>query len=491
MAESAEDLYERAQKDLVSSLLYDGSESKRILEIVDYTDFADPIMETIFYAITLLTRGDEKVTPSTVASELERLGNLEEVGGLQYLYLLHEEGSESSISNTAQRMAAVVKELSAKKRTADEIEKIKESLDYDSGMTASEAISTLQSTLNTELVKLSDASTISDIATYIEDYDEILEERKKKAKENEENSTGLQGIPSLLPTLDKYTYGWMPGQLITVAARTGVGKSVFAIMSAVAAASAGKSVLFFSLEMGKASIVDRIVACMSGVSMNKLRNGDLDDEEKESLDDAIERLKTMKIKIDTDEKITSDSIRARCDKQAQTEDGLDMVIIDYLQLITPVGRQSNRQEQVAEISRNMKLVAKSLDVPLMVLAQLKRATGSESEEEETLPRVDDIRESGSIAQDSDIVILLHREPSKDGSTPKTTVILGKNRDGEAQKFIGCRSNLHCSRLEEIKSKDSIEELDESDFDPLNVDEDDLDEFNSEFEIDFDESSDEI
>ena len=486
MTDKSKELYDLAQRQLVASLLYDSSESKRALEIVSYEDFEDPVMESIFYAIFQLSRTDSDINQYTVSQELARSNNLETIGGISAIYSLTSEGEEYATKSTIERLSSVVSEFATKNRIKKVLEENKDFLSLDSGVTASETISGMMSSFNTELISLSDNATTTDLSEYLENYNEILEDRKIKAEENKELANGLQGIPSWLDTLDKYTRGWQDSQLITVGARTGVGKSVFAVMSAVSAASAGKSVLFFSLEMGHASIVDRIVSCLSNVSLNNLKSGNIDEEDQENLDVALERFKDMKIKIDTDEKLTTDSIRARCDRQAQSEEGLDMVIIDYLQLITPKGKHGSRQEQVAEISRDMKLIAKSLGVPVMVLAQLKRSSGNESEEEDKLPKIDDIRESGSLGQDSDIVILLHREPSKDGSTPKTTVILAKNRDGESQKFIHCHSNLQYSRFDEIKTEDSIDNIDEeieesagdegSDFEDFDFDDDDVSDF---------------
>lgn len=478
------DLYEAAQRMVVGSLLYDGSDAKRVLEIISYEDFADTSMEQIFFAIRTLSSNDTPINIQTVAYELERNGNFSSVGGMEALYLLSTEGEDYALQNEVEYHARVVKEFSAKHGAKATIEEMAESLEPDSGATAAEAISNIQSALNEKLMSLADEASTTHISEYVKDYEQILEERRQRTKDNEELADGLQGIPSLLPTMNKYTSGWRPGQLITVAARTGVGKTVFAIMEAVAAASAGKSVMFFSLEMGRGAIVDRVIACMSGVSINKLKHGTLDAEEKEDLNKALERLKTMKIKIDTDERLTADSIRARCYRQAQSENGLDMVILDYLQLVTPTGRHGSRQESIADISRNMKMTARGLGVPIMVLAQLNRASRGESDEEDKMPRLDDIRESGSIAMDSDVVILLHREPSMDGSIPKTVIILAKNRDGESQKYIHCHSNLPCSRFDEVR-KDDMEDLQDDDLEDFDtdIDSDDIDEIGS---VDFEE-----
>src|SRR5690606_35400105 len=146
----------------------------------------------------------------------------------------------------------------------------------------------------------------------------------------------------------------------------------------------------------------------------------------------------MRLTIDTDPKVTIDSIRARALRKAQSPEGLDFIIIDYLQLITPTGRYSSRQEAVADLSRSTKLLAKQLQVPIMVLVQVNREN---KDDENNVPRMSNIRESGAIAQDSDIVVLIHREESMDDSIPHTLILLEKNRNGEANKTIRCHSNL--------------------------------------------------
>lgn len=256
--------------------------------------------------------------------------------------------------------------------------------------------------------------------------------------------------------------------------------SVFAVDCAIAAAKANSSVMFFSLEMSKTEIEDRVLAATTGIPMNRLKQGDLTDEEHRILLAQMKEMAGMKLIIDVEPKVTVDIIRARALRQAQTEAGLDFIIIDYLQLITPTGRFSSRQEAVADISRNVKLLAKQLQVPIMVLVQLNR----EKDEENALPHLDKIRESGAIAQDSDIVVLLHRDAALDDTTPHTLVILAKNRNGEANKTVRCHSNLECSLFREVTRVKDVERLSESDEADL-IEDFDLSEFDDvEFDEDF-------
>lgn len=476
-------LYTQVQRRLVASLLSDSTNASRVLEIVTAEDFEEPSLEIIFASAVEIARRNETISPVSIAAELEATGMLQAAGGSLGLYQLREEGAQYLMEAPPELYAAMVKESSTKYKVNNVLAQARDQFKIDSGTSAKDGISGLQNLLNDELYKLSDESTSSAIQEDFDEYLSIIEERERVAKENEGSQEGLQGIPSLLPSINHYTTGWLPGQLVTVGARTGVGKSVFAVNCAAAAAQAGKSVLFFSLEMGRDELLDRITSSVSGVLLSHLRQGSLTAEEKVTLQEIAPEIKKMKIKIETEARVTLDSIRAKALRQAQTAEGLDFIIIDYLQLITPTGRFSSRQEAVADISRNVKLLAKQLEVPIMVLVQVNREG---KEDENPIPKLSQIRESGAIAQDSDIVILLHREETLDDAIPQTLVLLEKNRNGEAQKTVRCHSNLECSLFREvIRNKDvdrvtdedaaaALEELDMDEFKHLSSDEDDFD-----------------
>lgn len=473
MADKKE-LYDRAQKSLVSSLLFDGTKTNRVLELTSAEDFIEPSLNLIMEAITSVARRDEKVSTVTIAQQLQHEGHLNKIGGLSELYRLHAEGEKALLAAQPETYALVVRESSSKNKIEQLLQDSKNFFQDDSGTTAVEGITDLQNSLSQEMLKLADDATITNVSGYMEEYFDLLSERERISEENADKAEGLQGIPTLLPSLNKYTSGFMPQQLITVGAKTGVGKSVFAIMTAVAAARAGKSVMFFSLEMSRNEIVDRIIANISSVSLTKLKQGRLSPEEREYVHNAAREMEQMKIIIDTDAKATIDSIRSKAQRQSQSENGLDIIIVDYLQLLSSTGRFNSRQELVADLSRNMKLMAKSLNLPIMILSQLNRGKGED--EENNMPTLDNIRESGAIAHDSDIVLLLHRDANVDNTTPHTLVILEKNRNGESHKIIRCHSNLECSMFREIRrEKDVDERLSEEEIEEL-VNDIDLSEF---------------
>lgn len=471
------ELYKKAQEKLISSLVYTDSDITDIFENVSILDFEEPDYQLIYEAIISLSRRGEETDVISIARELESEGVLSDVGGIKKLYTIREAGKKSILQTPISVYAKILVESSAKNKLSNLLDEYKEFFKDDSGMSAADALSDIQSNFNEHLYRLSNDSTIAEVSDLSEKYMDLLSKRKIIAEENSELAEGLLGIPSLLPSMNKYTTGWKANQMITVGAKTGVGKSVYAVNAAVGAVQANKSVMFFSLEMDADEIQDRIVASVTSIPMNELKKGFLNDEHRDILSEALSELKTSNLTIDADAKQTIDSIRAKCLKKAQSPEGLDMVIVDYLQLITPTGRYNSRQEQVADISRNIKLLAKQLQIPIMVLVQLNRA---KNDEEEDLPTVDSIRESGAIAQDSDIVILLHRERSLDDELPPTLVILAKQRNGAAGKVIRCHSQLECSMFREIVSrKDHDDEFsdDDNDIDDLKDElEDDMNEF---------------
>ena len=470
--EKVDDLYKQVQRRLVGSLLYDPSSANRVLEIVTPEDFEEPALELIFSAFLALARRNETPSAVAVAHELEGEGNLQKAGGPAELYLLRDEGRGYLLEATPELYASMVKESSAKSKVTGVIVGARDVFKNDSGVAAADGIAELQNSLNEQLYKLSDESASTDLASDFTDYLDLLDRRREVAEENEGVSAGLQGIPSLLPSINHYTTGWLPGQLITVGARTGVGKSVFAVNSAVAAAQAGKSVQFFSLEMESDELQDRIISSTTGIPLNRLKQGNLEDADRTILKEVTPEIQAMKLKIETEARVTVDSIRAKALRQAQSEAGLDFIIIDYLQLITPVGRFSSRQEAVADISRNVKLLAKQLKVPIMVLVQVNREA---KDDENPVPKLHQIRESGAIAQDSDIVILLHRDESLDDTIPHTLVLLEKNRNGEAQKTIRCHSNLECSLFREVTKARDLERVSDAEHEAA-IDDIDLDDF---------------
>lgn len=469
----SDNLYTQAEESLVATILASHKDTPEVFELLTPDDFEEPKYELIYSAALELSRISETVDAFSVASYLEERGELATVDGLPGLQQLTTTGRERGREAPVKIYAKILRELSAKRRVLRSLGEYEEYFQGDSGKTAADALTELQAELNEQIYKISNESTLAEVSDVAMSYKDLLELRKKNSEENAELGDGLQGIPTSLPSLNRYTTGWKGGQMITVAAGTGVGKSVFAINSAVAAMQAGKSVFFISLEMSVEEINDRIVSSISSIPMNDLKQGLLEDGNQRILDEAMDSLAKAKLTIDSDTKQTVDGIRAKALKKAQSPEGLDFIVIDYLQLITPTGSYSSRQEAVADLSRNMKLLAKQLGVPIMVLAQMNRV---QDDSDDGLPKLSGIRESGAIAQDSDVVILLHRNKSPDEDIPPTYVILAKQRNGEADKVIKCHSHLECSIFQEVIIKREFQSYSDEEMDAAGeAMEDDLDE----------------
>ena len=243
---------------------------------------------------------------------------------------------------------------------------------------------------------------------------------------------GITGVPTGYKQLDDYTAGFQNSDMIVLAARPGMGKTTFALNLAYnICARNDKSVLFFSLEMNGVQLVKRILSSLSFVSSHKIRTGKLSDEELRSIIDSSLAIDNKKLFISDSSLLTIADLRNKCQKLKNSKDGLDIVFIDYLQLMVPGDNYKNgnkngfmsRQEEVSAISRNIKALAKDLNIPIIALSQLHR----EAENRSGPPQLSDLRESGAIEQDADIVMLIHRPDKEDQQ--KVDIILAKHRNG--------------------------------------------------------------
>lgn len=244
----------------------------------------------------------------------------------------------------------------------------------------------------------------------------------------------ITGVPTGYYDIDKLTSGFHENELIIIAARPAMGKTAFALNMAVnMAINAKKSVALFNMEMGAEQLITRMLSSVGQIESSKLRTGKLEHNDWKRVNEAISRLADTKIFIDDTPGMTVSEMRAKCRRLANSEDGLDIVIIDYLQLISGSARYAGqRQQEVSEISRSLKTMAMELNIPVVALAQLSRSVEGR---EDKRPLLSDLRESGSIEQDADIVAFLYRddyynkESAIDEDTSKSEFIIAKHRNG--------------------------------------------------------------
>ena len=458
------DLYKTTQENLISSLLVKPERALDVMSMLDDDDFNDAGCKHIFHAMRTMVMNSIDIAPDAVQIELEKEGNLVAAGGAARILSLFEHGFTAGAIATVDTYARFIKDASIKSKAIKDLNDVRNDLTIDSGKTAREVIERTQSKLTDLTGSLETSKMASSISDYYDTFINDLKERMKTFKESGDQLAAAHGIPTGFKTLDEKLHGWQPGNTIVVGARTGIGKSVFAVDEALAAASAGMSVLFFSMEMTLQEIETRFVACITGIPINKLVSGNIDDKQLEMVVNAEKEVSRLKIDIDTSQDSTIEYIRSTASKKAQSEDGLDLVIIDYLGLIKYIGNRNDKQNQIADMSRSLKEMAMTMGIPVIILVQLdNRLRGEEAEEEPTLAH---IRESGAIANDANVIILLHRrkDETKKASDIPTKFIIEKNRGGEKGSFM-CHSWLWRAKFEEIKENND-DESDEDEIDDI-------------------------
>lgn len=431
------------QEGLIKAIVAKPDSLVDVVRIVNENDFSDPNYKLVYSAMLDLSRSERPITlPGILNSIIENAPEANIDGN--FILSLDSDLAKWTVKAPAETWAKLVKRSSSTRR----VKKIAKQVLDDSD--SSEPLDLIQKTQD-ELTQVSLDNIIDDEKSHEEDIDNYLKFVNERLK------TPDRIIPSGFPTVDKYTMGWLPQQMITIGARTSVGKTIFAGNCVVSAAAAGKSILYFSLEMSKDELYDRLVSSLSLVSLSKIKQEKLEGEDADNFNTAIQSLRNYKINIDDTANVNVDYIRSKALKKAQSVEGLDMIVIDYLQLIeSPAKRNYTRQEAVADISRSIKLLAKQLNIPIMILVQLKRENTDEAPD--ALPKLSDIRESGAIAQDSDVVVLLHRKLDEDSVRPKALFIIAKNRNGQTGKKISVDANLqYASFVDKANEEERSEE----------------------------------
>lgn len=424
--------YKRFQEGVIRSILARPSEIRNIVNFVKEDDFEDVNFQLVYNAMIDLFTDGKNISLAEIALKISEKGGAINSGWLFNLENNMIQWVEAAPPST---WAKLLKKESAKQKA---INVLKEGI---------ESINNISTNPLVEMDKISTALTKVSVSSASSEKFEIrnaIDNFKKDTVAIQQTEGSIAAISSAYPSIDTFTQGWAPTHLITIGARTGIGKSVFAINNAIAALQQGKSVLFFSLEMTEREVISRMVSSLSMVPIHKIEKAEqLTPEEDELVNDALEFIANSKLTIDTEPHVTIDYLKRTSIREAQSEQGLDFIIIDYLQLIENNGKK-NRQEAVSEVSRSVKILAKTLNVPVMVLVQVNRER--REEEGDQIPKLHDIRESGAIAQDSNVVILIHRNLEEDAESidPKAIFFIAKNRQGESNKYLTVRTRLECS-----------------------------------------------
>ena len=406
-----------AEQSVLGGMLLSKDAIADVVESLRASDFYKPAHETIYEAILSLYGHGSPADAITVADELKKRGELTRVGGASYIHTLI--ASVPTAAN-AQYYAEIVKEHAIMRRLIEAGTKIAQL-----GYANETEVDTLVDQAQAEIYAVTDGNAKEDYVS----FSEALEETINEIDANSNRPDGVYGVPTDFIEFDELTGGLHGGQMIVIAARPGVGKSTLALDIARSAAIHHQmTTVFFSLEMSRTELAMRILSAEGKISMGRLKKGDLDTEGWTNPATLQGRIDSAPLFIDDSPNMTLMEIRAKCRRLKQRND-LKLVVLDYLQLMSSGKKVESRQQEVSEFSRSLKLLAKELDVPVIALSQLNR--GSEQRTDKR-PMVSDLRESGSIEQDADMVILLHREDMYNPDSERVgeaDMIIAKHRGG--------------------------------------------------------------
>jgi len=406
-----------AEQSALGGMLLSQEACAEVFENVKGADFYAPKHELIFEAVATLFGKGEPIDAITVTDELMKQGNLVKAGGADYLHTL------TSIVPTAANAsyyAKIVQEKATLRRLVEVGTRIAQ-LGYANEGDVEDLVNQAQS----EVYSVGVGATTEDYVGLSVSIEAAINEIESAQKRGGD----MIGVPTGFIELDDLTHGFHPGQLIIVAARPAVGKSTIALdFARHAALKADKPTIFFSLEMGRAEIAMRLLSAESGIMLQNMRKGTIGDADWSRLAQVRGQINDAPLFIDDSPNLTLVEIRAKCRRLAQRV-GLKMIVIDYIQLMTSGKKVESRQQEVSEFSRALKLLAKELQVPVIALSQLNRQAEQTKDKK---PEISHLRESGSLEQDADVVILLHREGLGEREHPRAgeaDIILAKQRSG--------------------------------------------------------------
>ncbi len=413
---------EEAERSVLGAAMLNKEVLFDILEEVKEDDFYNESHKEIFRAIWELYRKNSAVDMLTVCEELKSRHSLDMVGGRAYIATLT---AEVPATANGKEYAKIVAEKAVMRQMIRTSEDITEK-GYEGKMETREILDYAES----GIFKIAQMRQKNDY-TKIQD---VLLENLRIIDAAAQNKDKITGIPTGFHDLDEKTSGLQRSDLIIVAARPGMGKTAFALnIAQQSAVKHGTSAIIFSLEMSKEQLGQRLLAMQARVEMQKLKQGDLDRKDWDRVSLGVDELNNSKIVIDDTPGISLMEMRNKC-RRLKAEQGLDLIVVDYLQLMTFEGKTDNRQQEISALSRNMKLLAREMDCPVILLSQLSRAPELRQDKR---PMLSDLRESGSIEQDADIVIFLYRDDYYNENTEKPGVCevnIAKHRSGPTDKI---------------------------------------------------------
>ena len=410
-----------AEMSVLGIAFIDNSLIDEITDVLNADMFFDEKNKYLFEAIKELHDNGTSVDAGTVKDELDKKKRFNLVGGLDYISEVID-----SVITTANLSyyIEIIKNASIRRNlinTATDI--INESYDADD-------VTTLLDKAEKEIISAVQNRTVKDFIP----LSEILRNAQRKLEELAKNKKLITGVETGFYDFDKITTGFQPGELIILAARPGMGKTALALnMAAYAATTMDKAVAIFNLEMSSEQLINRIISAVGGIDGYKLQTGSMQERDWKRYNEAMNELADTNLVIEDDLSVTLPEIKAKCRRLAKSPKGLGLVVVDYLQLLSTGNKKvESRQVEVSEISRTLKTMASELKVPVLALSQLSR---NAEKRESNMPMLADLRESGSIEQDADMVLFINRkdyyEAKKDQKETivPAELVIAKHRKG--------------------------------------------------------------
>jgi replicative DNA helicase len=417
-----------AEQAVLGGLLINPVAWDQVADVVRQEDFYRPDHQLVFGAIAGIAGEGKPADVVTVSGYLERNGQLDQAGGLAYLSSI---ARDTPTAANVRAYAQIVRERSLMRQLIQAGTQIAAAVYNNDGMSARDLVDRAEQ----RVFEIADGSFRGREGARA--VRELLPPVIDQIDEWHSNPDKLRGLATGFTQFDKVTGGLRPGDLVIIAGRPSMGKTTLAINMAENAAvdpNTRASVAVFSMEMPSEQVITRMLASIGGVPLASLRSGRISDDDWVRITGATSQLSEAKIFVDETPALNPTELRARA-RRVKREHGLNLIVIDYLQLMQVPGTQENRATEIAEISRGLKVLAKELQVPVIALSQLNRAV---EQREHKKPVMSDLRESGAIEQEADMVLLIYREEVYDKNTTKKGIAeidLVKHRNGETTNFL--------------------------------------------------------
>ncbi|MFT3814139.1 MAG: replicative DNA helicase [Acidovorax sp.] len=412
-----------SESSVLGGLLLDNNAWDRVGDVLTEGDFYRHEHKLIFGAIGALVNASKPADVITVYEQLQGLGKAEEVGGLLYLNQLAQYVPSAT---NIRRYAEIVRERAILRKLVTASDEIATNAFNTQGRTVERILDEAEA----KIFAIGEEGSRNKQG--FQSLDSLVIDLLDRVQEMADNPVDVTGVPTGFADLDRMTSGLQAGDLVVLAARPSMGKTSFAVNIAEhVALNEGLPVAIFSMEMGAAQLAVRIVGSIGRVNQGNLRTGRLSDEEWPRLTEAIERLRTVSLHIDESPGLTPTELRANARRLARQCGKLGLIVVDYLQLMSGSSSSGsdNRATELGEISRGLKMLAKELQCPVIALSQLNRSVEQRTDKR---PMMSDLRESGAIEQDADIIMFIYRDDyyNKDSNEPNIAeVIIGKQRNG--------------------------------------------------------------